>query len=180
MLRKKAVCWGIACAFKLICDYCQIKCFVVVGDALPIIEGAAGHAWNIVRLEDENYHVDVTWDIKKKGDISFIYDYLNLDDHLIKMDHTWNDEIYPPCKALKYNYYNRNKLYVRKLDQIPDYIRNSIASGEKYITFKFANEMPEKDRIMEWIKIGIRQANFHGSYTWAVNMEIHNVYIDLS
>jgi transglutaminase-like protein len=180
LLRKKAVCWGIACAFKLICDYCQIKCFVVVGDALPIIEGAAGHAWNIVRLEDENYHVDVTWDIKKKGDISFIYDYLNLDDHLIKMDHAWNDGIYPPCKALKYNYYNRNKLYVRKLDQIPDYIRNSIASGGKFITFKFANEMPEKERIREWINIGIRQVNFHGSYTWAINMEIHNVYIDLS
>lgn len=179
LLRKKAVCWGIACAFKLICDYCGIKCFVIVGDALPIRDGSAGHAWNIVRLDGENYHVDVTWDIKKKGDISFVYDYLNLNDHLIKMDHAWDDEIYPPCKALTYNYYKRNKLYVRKLEQIPDYISNSISAGKKYITFKFANEMPTKEKIEEKIFEGIDKTNFYGSYGWLVKIETHNVYIEL-
>lgn len=179
LLRKKAVCWGIACAFKLLCDYCQIKCFVVIGDALPIRDGSAGHAWNIVRLDDENYHVDVTWDIKKKGDISFIYDYLNLNDHLIKMDHTWDDAIYPLCKSLDFNYYHRNKLYVRTLDQIPDYVSNGILSGKKYLTFKFANEMPDQEAIREKIKLGIIKAGFRESYSWASNKETHNVYIEL-
>lgn len=180
LLRKKAVCWGIACAFKLLCDYCQIKCFVIIGDSLPFTGGSAGHAWNIVRLDNENYHVDVTWDIKKKGDISFAYDYLNLDDHLIRFNHTWDDEIYPPCKALVYNYYNRNKLYVRTLEQIPGYIRGKIQSGERYITFKFANEMPKKEEIREGIKQGIEQARFYKSYIWAVNMDTHNVYIEFN
>lgn len=180
LLRKKAVCWGIACAFKLICDYCKIKCLVIIGDTLPIRDDNISHAWNMVRIDNENYHVDVTWNIKKKGDISFAYDYLNLDDHLIKLDHTWDDEIYPPCKALIYNYYNRNKLYVRTLEQIPEYIRVKISSGERHITFKFANEMPEKTKIEEKIKLGIMKAKFYKPFVWAVNMETHNVYIELN
>lgn len=179
LLRKKAVCWGISCAFKLLCDFFRIKCFVIIGDALPTRDGAARHAWNIVRLDEENYHVDVTWDIKKKGDISFVYDYLNLNDHLIRLDHTWDDEIYPPCKALTYNYYHRNKLYVKTLDQIPSYIEEKMTSGKKYITFKFANKIPEKSEIREKIKLGISQAKFSNSYVWAVNMETHNVYLEL-
>lgn len=179
LLRKKAVCWGIACAFKLICDYCRIKCFVILGKALPNNPGDSGHAWNIVRLDDENYHVDVTWDIKKKGDISFIYDYLNLNDHLIKLNHVWDDEIYPLCKALTYNYYYRNKLYVKDLEQIPDYIRRSILSGLKYITFKFVNRIPEETKIRDMIEVGMKKARYYNSYYWLVDVETHNIYIEL-
>ena len=179
LLRKKAVCWGIACAFKLICDYCRIKCFVILGKALQNNPGDSGHAWNIVRLDDENYHVDVTWDLKKKGDISFIYDYLNLNDHLIKLNHTWDDEIYPLCKALTYNYYYRNKLYVKDLEQIPDYITRSILSGLKYITFKFANRIPEETKIREMIEVGMKKARYYDSYYWLVDVETHNIYIEL-
>ena len=179
LLRKKAVCWGIACAFKLICDYCGVKCFVIIGDSLPIISNSPGHAWNIVRIDDENYHVDVTWDIKKKGDISYSYDYLNLDDHLIKLNHTWDDLIYPPCNALKYNYYNRNKLYVRTLEQIPDYVRNRIDTGETYITFKYANNMPPKNEILLRIRDGVQKSKKRVAYKYLINTETHNVYIEL-
>ena len=146
---------------------------------MPNNPGDSGHAWNIVRLDDENYHVDVTWDIKKKGDISFIYDYLNLNDHLIKLNHTWDDEIYPLCKALTYNYYYRNKLYVKDLEQIPDYIRRSILSGLKYITFKFANRIPEEIKIREMIEVGMKKARYYDSYYWLVDVETHNIYIEL-
>ena len=86
LLKKRAVCWGIACAFKLLCDYCQIKSFVVIGNTIPR-QGDAGHAWNMVKINEETFHVDVTWDIKEKGDISFCYDYFNLDDKLILANH---------------------------------------------------------------------------------------------
>ena len=179
LLRKKAVCWGIACAFKLICDYCGIKCFVVIGKALKSEKDAAGHAWNIVRLDNENYHVDVTWDIRKKGDISFVYDYLNLNDPLIRLDHTWDDRIYPPCRSLEYNYHHRNRLYVRSLQEIPEFVRKAVRSGNQYITFKFANEMPSVPELQGSICKGMRKARYRRKYTAAVNPDTHNVYIDL-
>ena len=179
LLRKKAVCWGIACAFKLLCDYCGIKCFVVIGRAKYSEKHDAGHAWNIVRLENDNYHVDVTWDIRKKGDIAFTSDYLNLNDSLIRLDHTWDDRIYPPCGSLEYNYHHRNHLYVRTLKEIPDFVHRAIRSGEQYITFKFANEMPSGMDIQNAVYKGIRKARFRQQYRMAANMETHNVYIDL-
>ena len=179
LLRKKAVCWGIACAFKLLCDYCQIKCFVVVGRALHSPEDAAGHAWNIVRLDNENYHVDVTWDIKKKGDISFFYDNFNLNDALIRLDHTWDDRIYPRCGSLEYNYHHRNKLYVKTLKEIPDFVKLAVRAGNRYITFKFANELPSVYEIQAAVFRGIRKARYRRPYRIAVNLDTHNVYIDL-
>ena len=179
LLRKKAVCWGIACAFKLICDYCGIKCFVVTGRALNAGKDSDGHAWNIVRLDNDNYHVDVTWDIKKKGDITFIYDYLNLNDALIRLDHTWDDRIYPPCTSLEYNYHRRNRLFVRTLQEIPNYVRNAIKLGEKYITFKYANDLPPIPDIQRAIIKGIMKARYKKRFVIAINPETHNIYIDL-
>ena len=179
LLRKKAVCWGIACAFKLICDYLKIKCFVVIGNSLPVQEGGARHSWNIVRIDKENYHVDATWDLKRKGSITTSYDYFNLNDNLIRLNHTWSDEIYPPCNSLKYNYFRRNKLYVKTLEQIPDYIVKTISSGKKYIIFKFVNKMPDREKITEKIIAGVSQAGYHKKYKWIINMDTHNVYIEL-
>ncbi len=52
----KTVCDGYAQAFQLICNYCGIDCIWVNGEA------QGSHAWNAVKLEDEWYCVDATWD----------------------------------------------------------------------------------------------------------------------
>ena len=179
LLRKKAVCWGIACAFKLICDYCGVKCFVAIGKAVHSGTENSSHAWNIVRLDNENYHVDVTWDIRRKGDISFSRDYLNLNDSLIRLDHTWDDRIYPPCGSLEYNYHHRNHLYVRTLREIPEFVRKAVRSGDRYVTFKFANEMPSAPELVNEISRGMEKARYRRKYQYAINMDTHNVYIDL-
>lgn len=186
LLRKKAVCWGIACAFKLLCDACGVKCFVVIGDALHGEPGGAGHAWNIVRLDEKNYHVDVTWDIKKKGDISCIYDYFNLNDALIRLDHTWDDTIYPTCDALTYNYYRKNQLYVKAPDQVHKCVRRHVLDGKRYITFKYIGDLPSNEALYRGIARGIQRARkwlifpvYRGGYAIQINRETHNVYVDL-
>lgn len=48
-----SVCQGYALAFKLFCDRLGIECgYAVTSD----------HIWNVVRLGDYYYHIDVTWD----------------------------------------------------------------------------------------------------------------------
>ena len=50
-----AVCQGYALAFKVLMDRAGIPCCYVSSDAI-------NHAWNMVRLDGNWYHVDVTWD----------------------------------------------------------------------------------------------------------------------
>lgn len=55
---KRFVCEGYAKAFKLLCERCDVPCFVVGGNAME-----EPHAWNVVQMEDGKwYGVDVTWD----------------------------------------------------------------------------------------------------------------------
>lgn len=53
LLNNLAVCSGYASAFQLLMFFADIDCEYVVTDI---------HAWNLVQLDDEWYHIDVTWD----------------------------------------------------------------------------------------------------------------------
>ena len=57
------VCEGYSKAFKYLCDLStfegDVQCYIVTG-YMAGGTGAGGHMWNIVTLEDKNYHVDVT------------------------------------------------------------------------------------------------------------------------
>lgn len=46
------------------------------------------HAWNLVKIETESYHVDVTWDnMYDKGLQHISYDYFNMTTEQIMLDH---------------------------------------------------------------------------------------------
>ena len=180
LLRKKAVCAGIASAFKLLCDYCHLKCFVVTGTSLDK-DGNMGelHAWNMVKLGGETYHLDATWDIRKQGDIRFCYDYVNLNDSLIRFDHTWDTDIYPECSHLEYNYYRRNKLYVRRLTDIAGYVQRTLQSGTDRVIFKFANKLPDDEAIRRELLAGVRSAGIGKSYCYVISRQTNNIYLRL-
>ncbi len=178
LIKREAVCWGIACAFKLLCDYCKVKCFVAIGKSVPS-NGDSGHAWNIVRIEDKEYHVDVTWDLKDKKDISFCYDYFNLDDFLIKFDHTWDSKLYPKCCSIEHNYYYRHKLFVKELSDIKDFVKEKLKQKETYIAFKFAGDMPSSEKIDREITKGFLMALAFKSYACLISEKTHNIYIEI-
>lgn len=50
-----AVCQGYAYAYKYILSRLNILCEIIVSDSMC-------HAWNLVKIGDKWYHVDVTWD----------------------------------------------------------------------------------------------------------------------
>ena len=56
------VCEAYARALKVLCDRSNIDCVLVDGTA-----GGGGHMWNYVKLNDEWYGVDVTWNDPKGG-----------------------------------------------------------------------------------------------------------------
>lgn len=70
LINKKAVCQGYAHAFAMLCDKCEIECYILEGP---------DHMWNAVRLDDGNlYHVDTAYVISEgKNDY---YSNCNLND----------------------------------------------------------------------------------------------------
>ncbi|MBN2776641.1 MAG: hypothetical protein JXR36_03315 [Bacteroidales bacterium] len=64
--RRKGVCQDYAELFKALCDLAMIECYIVSGKVRLApqdigIERYAGHAWNVVKI-DNNYQIyDLTW-----------------------------------------------------------------------------------------------------------------------
>lgn len=180
LLRHKAVCLGISLAFKLLCDCVRVKSFVVTGKTIWASGADPGHAWNMVQLDGESYHVDATWDIRTRTKrISCCYDYLNLNDQLIRFNHTWSSTRYPKCTALTYNFYRRYKLYVRTLDDIPALLSREYAKGRVYIPFKYANAMSSNEEILECIRKWVRASAYNERYSWMISRDLHNIYLKL-
>lgn len=79
LVNGRAVCEGYARAFKLLCQYAGIECILVTGESKGV-----GHMWNMVKLEGNWYHVDVTWDDLRAEPH---HTYLNLTEIDILADH---------------------------------------------------------------------------------------------
>lgn len=62
LVEKKVVCEGYAKAYKYILDSLDIECILVNGTAKNSSGQTESHMWNYIKLNDNWYGVDVTWD----------------------------------------------------------------------------------------------------------------------
>lgn len=98
LIRNKGQCSGISRAVKLILDYLDIECMVVEGlFSSGNIQGP--HAWNIVCVNGQYHHLDVTNMMGANMSKSKPYNYLyfNYGDDEIGVTHKWNRGEYPKC-----------------------------------------------------------------------------------
>ncbi|MNW35463.1 Transglutaminase-like superfamily protein [compost metagenome] len=79
------------------------KLLKTAGYTSQIVEGTAGgqaHAWNLVLLDGEWYHLDTTWDDPLSNEPGQVrYEYYLRTDHEMKVDHKWTKK-YPASSAL--------------------------------------------------------------------------------
>ncbi|MFJ7733286.1 transglutaminase domain-containing protein [Lysinibacillus sp. NPDC097231] len=69
--------------------------------------GQEGHAWNLVKLGGQWYHLDTTWNDPvpdRKGAVR--YQYFLVDDQTMAKDHTWIAGDYPQARSTVYNYFH--------------------------------------------------------------------------
>jgi len=101
LLYKTAVCDGYTKAMNLFLNAAGIESYRVVG-----IGNGGGHAWNLVKIDGEWYHVDATWDdpiIGGAPDPYYVrYEYFCIADSTMDDDHEWNAEYYPASGATDY------------------------------------------------------------------------------
>lgn len=101
------VCESYAKSMKYLLDDAGIESMIVIGTSR-----GENHAWNLVRIEDEYYHIDSTWNdpITEDGSQIIRHNFFNLSDEQIGKTHDWIKEDYPKANGEKYNYYNYNGL----------------------------------------------------------------------
>lgn len=127
-----AVCEGYAKAFEMLMDIADIDCIMVTG---TIGEEDIPHAWNMVKLEDSWYHVDVTYDDPYPETKEIIYVYLNVTDEIIEKDHKWNKNNTPEALNNKYDYVKINKLSYGEKEEIIKLIQDCNLNNKTYTSF---------------------------------------------
>lgn len=96
----KAVCQGYALFLIKLLRAMDIEVLYVVGEV-----NTGGHAWNLVKVDGQWYHVDTTWNdpVPDRGQHGS-YEYLLVNDEQMKQDHTWIAENYPPSTSKRFVY----------------------------------------------------------------------------
>jgi len=133
ILNKKAVCSGYAFTFSLLMNVYDIPCEYV---------GNEIHGWNIVKLKDTWYHIDVTWDDPvpdKPGKVSY-HHFLMTDEEVRQLDshETWECEceIYGhSCNDDSYRIYPYREYICESSEQAEALIKMQEESGSIILAY---------------------------------------------
>ncbi len=127
------VCEGIAKTVKLLCDTLGLWCVIAVSDAAPEAGVKYRHAWNIVRLDGQYYHLDATFDNSLGQGGALRYDYFNLDDQRLFRDHQPALYPLPPCRDGGRFYYKEKKLSLTKVEEVCKRAQMPLRKGQTFV-----------------------------------------------
>jgi len=137
-----AVCDGFSSAFTLLAQKLGFECMLVVGQSMYSASSSVKHGWNIVKVKNRCYHMDVTWDAKKYEEFGeFSYVYFGLHDDEIINDHEWDNYTTPSCSYGDLSYYIKNRLYANNLEQLNDIVKASGQKLDKLIRVKLSRNI---------------------------------------
>ena len=112
LVNGRAVCGGYAAAMNLLMKCAGLECRFAVGVAGKTKEETEKHAWNQVKIGNDWYNVDATWDDPIGAEDVLTHMYFNVSDAALSETHTWEEQGHVRCSAMKDNYYYHNGTYV--------------------------------------------------------------------
>ncbi len=112
-----SACEGYSKAAKLLCEKAGLECYTVSGDAVNFDGKTEGHMWNIIRIDGEYYHLDVTWDdpVTQNEGQTLSHIYMNLSADEISADHSGFVHFFE-CNSTEANYFAKTDRLFGKLD----------------------------------------------------------------
>ena len=146
----RSVCDGYSRPFQLLCQRLVIACTVVEGNSEFNDDTEDGHMWNCVRLGEDWYHVDVTWNDSTHAVCGVEhYFYLNLTteeisrDHIISGDFSKRAEnrgnffniFVPECNSDTLNYMKLNFAEIKDPEDDEQIIATLIAAAREKQTY---------------------------------------------
>ena len=136
-VKGRAVCEGYAKAYKMLMDIADIDCIIVTG---TVGENDISHAWNMIKLDNSWYHVDVTYDDPNPETKEIVYLYMNITDEIIEKDHKWNKNNTPEANDTKYDYVKINKSFCNSTEEIEEIIKKCDKDKKTNISFIWSGE----------------------------------------
>lgn len=140
-----SVCAGYSKAFQYVLNRMGLFCTYITGT----IKDGGEHGWNLVRIGDQYYYVDVTWGDPvfanglKEGTGVTNYNYLCCKSQDLFQTHVPGDAIpLPECTSDDFNYYKMNNCYYEEFDYDTIYqaLMDSVWSEQDSIVMKFGTE----------------------------------------
>lgn len=150
-LNHASVCQGYAKAMQYLLMKLKVPVTLVTGT----VETGEGHAWNLVKVENEYYYVDSTWGdasyrVQNAGEDLFVskapaisYDYLCVTTEELTRTHALADIVpLPVCDSVEANYYVREGAYFTEADyeQLVQLINRYQTEGRESVTLRCAGE----------------------------------------
>jgi len=184
---RKAVCDGISKMSKILFDAVDLPSVIVFGTSWQSMnesgkhlnEGA--HAWNMVKIGGNFYHVDVTFDLNLSNEHHIRYDYFNLTDEQISREHSYQIGIRTPKE--EGDYYHTRGTYFNNKEKLRKYLVGEMDSGKTLIGFKLpytANPEYTYQSISAIIKKALNNSKRHVSrYITMFNEDQMVLYIQL-
>ncbi len=143
LINGEAICSGYTECFKTFMDMLNIENTTVTGTA-----GDEQHIWNLVKLDNDWYHVDVTWDDPLNSPFTNNdHSYFNITDEDISSDHTWDENQfgYHLAKGTYYSYPKLVRLsYITSQNELNAYLSRCIRGRTTSIEFTAPSEFDVK------------------------------------
>ena len=103
LMKGKGVCSGLTFSLQHLLNQVDIESIYVTGYV-----GESYHGWCMVKIDNNYYHMDITWNNPASND-EVLYRYFNLTDEEMKKTHSWDKDKYPSCTSTKNNYHVKIK-----------------------------------------------------------------------
>lgn len=145
-LEGKTVCMGYSKAAQYLLNKMGIFCTLVTGTVTG--EKPSSHAWNLVKIGEEYYYMDVTWGNPGylnpgEKDAYISYSYLCCSWDTLASTHTPDDTVpLPSCHDDSYNYYKNKGRWYDTFDwnQIYQVVQGDLSQGAEMTELRFASQ----------------------------------------
>ncbi len=137
----RSICEGYARTMQILLDKAGIYNYLVIGSG-EIDGKVEPHMWNVVNIDGNNYHVDVTWnDLNEQNDI--VHFYFNVTDEFISRDHIDIEPQNNNCVSTSANYFVVENALVESFDSYSSHVDRTakkLSTGENVVEFYFNNK----------------------------------------
>ena len=167
---------GIAKTVKALCDAVGLECIIALSEANPEQGVRYRHTWNVLTIDGKRYHMDATFDNSLQRGVHR-YDYYNLDDRHIFLDHEKLVLPVPVCTEDKGYFYRSVSL--TKPEDVASRVGQALRKKQKSFVFHWRGGGLNREILQELVQRAAEEAEKKGlGVRCAVNVRQAVIQLD--